>query len=279
MSLKYLALALAAVAAASPFEELALEARQEAYKACKPQGATTQTPPAVGTGLSSLYTSLLASVSGISFKAKRSLGDHALAERAEGFACHPNLDCVNVANLNIPMCYDKFTTNFQFPDGSYGTIHTGNYTSGGTQINLITGDYTKDGQPGNIYSNNQSDKPNTSTMSIPPQFTGTGVGSAIPATELGSIVIITTTIPAVTYTAPTTIAASTMAATVSGQEIKTTVPGTTISAPTTVPAKTEVMTITNTAAPKSTGAAAHVSVDTTRSFGMTVLGALLYIFM
>jgi hypothetical protein len=273
MSLKYLSLALAAVATASPFEELKRDG-DDSYKACKPQGATTDSPPSVGPGLSSLYTNVVASVQGISFEQR------SVDERAEGFACHPGLNCVNVQNLNIPMCYDKFTTNFQFPDGSYGTIATGDYHSGGTDVNLINGNYTKDGQGANIYSENEAEKPNTSTMSIPPQFTGTGVGGAIPVSQLGSIVVFTTTLPPVTYTAPTTVPESVITGTVSGKEVKSTVPATTITQATTIPAKTQVVTETRTGdeQPKKTGAAAHVAVDTTASFGMSVFGALVYAF-
>ncbi|USP80107.1 hypothetical protein yc1106_07381 [Curvularia clavata] len=267
MSPKYLSLALAAMAVASPFEEFKRDG-DESYKACKPKGATTDTPPSVGPGLTSLYTNVVASVQGISFKQR------SVDERAEGFACHPSLDCVNVQNLNIPMCYDKFTTNFQFPDGSHGTIATGEYHSGGTDVNLVSGDYTKDGQTANIYSGNEAEKPNTSTMSIPPQFTGTGVGGAIPETELGSIVVYTTTLPPVTYTAPTTVPESVITATVSGQEVKSTIPATTITQATTVAGKTAV--VTETKAAKPTGAAAHVDA---RSFEMSVFGALIYAFL
>jgi hypothetical protein len=272
MSLKYLPLALAAVAVASPFEGFKRDG-DESYKPCKPKGATTDSPPSVGPGLTSLYTDVVASVQGISFEQR------SVDERAEGFACHPSLDCVNVQNLNIPMCYDKFTTNFQFPDGSRGTIATGEYHSGATDVNLLSGDYTKDGQTANIYSGNEAEKPNTSTMSIPPQFTGTGVGGAVPISELGSIIVYTTTLPPVTYTAPTTIPESVITGTVSGQEVKSTIPATTISHATTIAGKTAVVTETRASEPtKTTGAAAHVSVDA-RSFEMSILGALVYAFL
>ena len=276
MSLKYFSLALAAVATASPFEAMAKATSDESYEPCKPQGATTSTPPPVGTDLSSLYTDILSSIKGISFE-KRSVH-----ERAEGFSCHSSLDCVNVQNLNIPMCYDKFTTNFQFPDGSYGTVSEGTYTSGGTNVNLVSGEYTEGGQTANIYSNDEAEKPNTSTMSIPAVFTGTGVGAAIPITALGSIIVYTTTVPAVTYSAPTTVAETVKVATVSGVEVSTTVPATTITQATTVAAQTSVVTQTNTAAssePTSSGAAGQVSFDSTKSFSISVAGALLYAFL
>lgn len=270
MSFKVLSLALAVVATASPFDSMEKSTSDDPCEPCQPKGASALTPPAVGTQLSSLYTDVLASIQGISFE-KRTVHT-----RAQGFCCRKSLDCVNVQNLNIPMCYDKFTTNFQFPDGSYGTVSSGEYFSGGFDVNLINGSYIRDGRMTNIYPN-ESEKPNTSTLSIPPQFTGSGVGGAIPITELGSIVVYTTTIPATTYTAPTTVAQTVKTATISGVEVKTTIPATTISQATTIGEQTTVVTQTKDAdSSTSKGAAGHVAVDTTRSFGMSIAGALLY---
>ncbi|CAA9957403.1 hypothetical protein CFE70_000964 [Pyrenophora teres f. teres 0-1] len=270
MSVKVLSLALVVAAAASPFDSMQKSTSDDPCEPCQPKGASSLTPPAVGTQLNSLYTDILSSIHDISFD-KRSVHT-----RAEGFCCRQSLDCVKVQNLNIPMCYDKFTTNFQFPDGSYGTVSAGKYHSGGVDVDLINGSYTKDGQKANIYPN-ESEKPNTSTMSIPPQFTGSGVGGAIPITELGSIVVYTTTIPATTYTAPTTVAQTVKTATISGVEVKTTIPATIISQATTMAEQTTVVTQTKDAASStSQGVAGHVSVDSRGSFGMSILGALLY---
>lgn len=61
-----------------------------------------------------------------------------------------------------------------------------NYSTGG-HVNLITGDYQMiDGSQGNIYAGTSVDPPNTSTLQLPVPFTSTGIGSAIPATEVGS---------------------------------------------------------------------------------------------
>nr|AGU10657.1 hypothetical protein [uncultured organism] len=270
MSLKFLSLALAVVATASPFNSMQKSTSDDPCEPCQPKGASGLTPPAVGTQLSSLYTDILSSIKDISFDKRN------VHIRAEGFCCRESLDCINVQNLNIPMCYDKFTTNFQFPDGSYGTVSAGDYHSGGVDVNLVNGSYTKNGQSANIYPN-ESDKPNTSTMSIPPQFTGSGIGGAIPITELGSIIVYTTTIPATTYTAPTTVAQTVKTATISGVEVKTTIPATTISQATTIAEQTTVVTQTkDSASSTSKAAAGQVSVDTTRSFGMSLVGALLY---
>jgi hypothetical protein len=285
MSLKLFTLTLAAIASASPFEPLTKASSDIPCEPCKPQGATALTPPSVGSDLAPLYSEVLESIKDIRAPAaKRSF--HGRAE--EGFCCRQSLDCVNVQNLNIPMCYDKFTTNFAFADGSYGSITTGEYHSGSSdaKANLISGDFSASGQDGNIYADQPDAKPNTATMSIPAQFTGTGVGAALAPTELGSIIVYTTTIPGTTYSAPTTVAETVEVATVSGLEVSTTVPATTITQATTVAPRTEVVTQTNTAAvasgtaestsAESTGAAGQVSVDSTKSIGMSVLGALMY---
>jgi hypothetical protein len=281
MSLKLFTITLAAVASASPLELLSKATNDNPCEPCKPQGATGLMPPSVGSDLAPLYSEVLASIKGIS-SSKRSL--HGRDDK-EGFCCRQSLDCVNVQNLNIPMCYDKFTTNFGFADGSYGSITTGEYHSADAKANLISGDFSANGQNGNIYANKPDEKPNTATMSLPAQYTGTGVGEAIPPSELGSIIVYTTTIPGTTYSAPTTVAETVEVATVSGLEVSTTMSATTITQATTVAPRTEVVTKTNTAAVASetasetasqSGAAGQVSVDSTRSVGMSMLGALMY---
>lgn len=144
-------------------------AARDDCKPCNPKGATGTNPPAVGPSMTSLYTDVLDSVNNIHFR-KRWID--AVKPRDGDFCCHESLNCVNVENLNIPMCYDKFTTNFAFPDGSYGSLTTGNYTQGDAHVDLISGDYTKGGESGNIYAQDPSAKPNTATLSIPPQWTG-----------------------------------------------------------------------------------------------------------
>jgi hypothetical protein len=271
MSLKFLTLALATIVYASPLESPNKASNDDPCEPCQPKGATGSTPPTIGSGLSSLYTDILVTVKDIKFQ-KRSL-----ESRASGFCCRASLDCVNVQSLNIPMCYDKFTTNFAFPDGSYGSLTTGEYNSGGNSANLISGDYTSGGQQGNIYTADPSAKPNTATLSIPPQYTGTGVGSAVPANQLGSIIVFTTTIPGTTFTAPTTLPQTVMVKTVSGQVISTTMAPSTITQATTVAAQTSVVTATGAAASSSTGAGARVGVDEARSFGMGLLMYAIYV--
>ncbi|KAF2687938.1 hypothetical protein K458DRAFT_295541 [Lentithecium fluviatile CBS 122367] len=251
---------------------------RESCNPCNPQGATGTSPPTFGPDLESLYTDLLNSVKDIHFQKRNA---DSIGARDDGFCCRESLDCVNVQRLNIPMCYDKFTTNYAFSDGSYGSLTTGDYTQGGSQANLISGQYTKEGgESGNIYAEDPSAKPNTATMSIPPQWTASGEGSAIPASEIGSIVVVTTAFGGTTVSgAPTTLSAlTTLGTTISAQ---------TISTPTTIAPVTRVMTSTvassaqNTAeaSSSSTGGAAHVTMDLTGSFRMSLLTALIYALM
>ncbi|KAH7081850.1 hypothetical protein BKA63DRAFT_221196 [Paraphoma chrysanthemicola] len=271
MSLKFFALALAATAYASPLESPNKASNDDPCEPCQPNGATGLTPPAFGSALKSLYTDVLGSVKGISFNKR---APSSLLVRDSGFCCRASLDCVNVQNLNIPMCYDKFTTNYAFADGSYGSLTTGEYTSGGNSANLLTGTYASNGQQGDIYSAAPGDKPNTSTLSIPPQYTGTGTGSAVPANQLGSIIVYTTVIPGTTYTGPTTVPGTVRVATVSGVPVSTSVPARTVTQATTIAEQTTVVTSTQQAAASasSTGAAGRV-VGEAR---MGVLGALAY---
>ena len=177
MSLRFISLALITGTFATPFDRVA----RDGCNPCNPSGATGSSPPNVGSDLNSLYTDILASVKDISFNKRWT---DPMVARDDGFCCAETLDCVNVENLNIPMCYDKFTTNFAFSDRSYGSLTTGDYTQGEAKANLLTGEYTKGGSEGNIYSDDPSAKPNTETLSIPPQWTGSGVGSAIPPTAI-----------------------------------------------------------------------------------------------
>jgi hypothetical protein len=274
MSLKFFSLALAATAYASPFDAMAASTSDNPCEPCQPQGATGMDPPAVGSDLSGLYKNVLESVKGISFEKR---APSIQTREASGFCCLKSLDCVNVQNLNIPMCYDKFTTNFKFPDQSFGSLTTGDYESQGTKANLLTGDFSNASGNGNIYANDAAAKPNTATMSVPPQYTGTGVGGAVPASELGSIIVFTTVIPGTTFDGPTTLPGTVRVATVDGQTLSTTVPPSTITHATTIaPQTTVVTTHAPEASATSAGAAGHVTVDSTRSVGMSVLGALMY---
>jgi hypothetical protein len=83
---------------------------------------------------------------------------------------------------------DKFTLNFFLPDGSFGSLMTGGYTAAdGSQANLLNGDFRlENGTTGNIYGEHPEHKPNTTILLMPTAYTSKGVGSAIPASILGS---------------------------------------------------------------------------------------------
>ncbi|KAL5114411.1 hypothetical protein ACEQ8H_007722 [Pleosporales sp. CAS-2024a] len=260
MARKYLGLALASVAYAAPFESPLEAVHNDPCEPCQPAGATGSAPPS---DLSSLYVQVLGSVQDIDFKA-RSVS--ARASASAGFCCRASLDCVKVQQVNIAMCYDKFTTNYGFADGSYGSLTTGDYTAGGNTVNLLDDDA--------IYAANPAAKPNTATLSIPPQFTGTGVGSAIPGSQLGSIVVFTTTLSPKTFSAATTLPGSVVVKTVSGQAVHESVPPRTISGPTTMPPSTIIVTSTAEVAKpsaSSTGAAGRVGTE-----GWGLFGAVAY---
>ena len=222
------------------------------------------TSPNVGPDMSSLYVDLLSSVAGIHFS-KRELGtiDGAIIEErgSPSMCCAQGTSCLNLQGFNVPMCYDKFTTDYILADGSYGTITNGEYNGAdGSKANLLTGNFTtSNGQNGNVYSNDESAKPNTATLSIPPQWTGTGVGSAIPITELASVVVYTSTV----------ISASTIAA--------STVPASAITQPTTLPLVTTVITSHGTVAASSTKKGAAVGFSESKlPVGISLLNAILY---
>ena len=171
------------------------------FTICAPPGATSAITPQIG---SSDFQNLFVDIVESSLPAsKRSLPGRSTAS----LCCTSSLSCLTMANLQLPFCYDQFTTNYFLPDGSYGTVVGGAYTSAAGDIaNLETGNYTLiSGQTGNIYSNNPAAKPNTATLPFPSQFTASGVGTAIPASALGGKITVTytTIIPGSTISAST----------------------------------------------------------------------------
>ncbi|KAL2060804.1 hypothetical protein VTL71DRAFT_8856 [Oculimacula yallundae] len=237
------------------------------YSICTPPGATSISTPQINTPeFPNLYTNILDS-SLPRLKLKRSEPSAGTAS----LCCNALLSCLLMANVNIPFCYDKFTTNFFLPDGSYGTLVGGAYKSSkGDTANLTSGEYVLvNGEKGNIYSTGTP----TATLPLPSQFTGTGIGSAIPASSLGREITITytTTIPGITKAAVTISPSTTVSVaqktilypvTVSGSMIATTsistftvpvtVPGTTVSGKTVAGELTTITTTIDAAAASST---------------------------
>ncbi|KAI9737426.1 MAG: hypothetical protein M1834_009580 [Cirrosporium novae-zelandiae] len=236
------------------------------YTKCSPSGAITTTAPDIGVDLSWMYNELVYSIQGV--KKRSDLGWELLDSRANvdqpSVCCVDDTDCLLLSRIDMPFCYDKFTTNYYLADGSYGSIITGNYNvTDGSVANLITGNYTlENGDTGNIYSDNVAQMPDTSTMAMPTPWTSSGVGSAIPVTALGAEITYTTTIPGTTIKASTASKQTIPASVVSGSTVipastkpASTIPGTTISPITTV------VTTTRSAAAMGTNAANSFSSD------------------
>lgn len=256
--------ALAQLVLSSPLENQLLDPRADScgsnLQTCSPSDASSETLPALGPDLSSLYLSLLDSVKGIHFK-RNLLAAH--RRSTPSFCCATGTSCLTLSTYSVPFCYDKFTTNFVFPDGSSGTIATGSFTGADSaSADLLTGAFTNGSTTGNIYAADPAARPNTATLSIPPQYTASGVGSAIPLTALGTVVVVTTTVSE-SVLLPTTIPASTVpGTTVAGVTTRadSIVPATTVEAASTVSAHESVMTVTRSSASASgTAAAASAS--------------------
>ncbi|MCJ1296378.1 hypothetical protein MMC34_007944 [Xylographa carneopallida] len=230
--------------------------------------------PELGPGLSSLYVDLLHSISGISAANRRSTSDQGgvlapMGPIAWFFKAPPFPSAT----------HDRFTTNFYLPDGSYGTIDSGSYTtSDGSNANLLTGQYTlSNGTTGNIYGSlNSPEVPNTSTLTLPTPFTSSGVGSAIPASDLGGLATYTVTVPASTIQ-PTTLPPEVISPVVLGSSTiptATTDPATTIPG-TTIPPTTFTVTTHLAATASSTGGAGGMLFMAGMNAGFGVLSFLL----
>ncbi|KAK0101844.1 hypothetical protein ONS95_001342 [Cadophora gregata] len=202
----------------------------EGYSLCSPPGATSTTTPQILTPeFQTLFINIIQS-SLPSNNNKRTNHDISSSSQpsssSPSLCCNVLLSCLLMSTTHIPFCYDRFTTNYFLPDGSYGTVATGTYTSpnNNSTANLQTGEYTlSNGQTGNIYSysypysseeedEDGSSKPNLATLPpLPTPFTGTGVGSAIPASSLGREITImyVTTIPGATRDGSTVLPWST----------------------------------------------------------------------
>jgi hypothetical protein len=193
------------------------------YTVCAPSGATTTNVPRIGdAAMQNLFSDLVGSSlpDGNKPAIRAVIND---VQTSASLCCVSSLTCLTMSNLLIPFCYDPYTTDYFLPDGSYGTVVGGKYeTSSGDIANLLSGDFMlKNGIAGNIYANNESAKPNTATLKIPAQFTGQGVGSAIPPSALGEVVTVvyTTVLPGTTVL-PSTVLASTRSVQVVGGSVQ-----------------------------------------------------------
>ncbi|KAL8941425.1 MAG: hypothetical protein Q9211_001834 [Gyalolechia sp. 1 TL-2023] len=237
-----------------------LEARAgcgDNYSKCNPKGVSSSAEaPTVGTELAPLYNNLLTSVNGATksrrafVEARDEFGLLLEARASTNLCCADGTLCLLLQGLNLPFCYDNYTTNYFLPGGATGQIVSGDFSSAGGQANLISGDYTlTGGTTGNVYGSEDSpERPNTSTLPIPPQYTASGPGTVIAATALGQVITVTSTLPGTTIepstVEPTTVGPSTV--NVSGTTTVlpgSTIPGSTVPG-TTVAARTSTYTTT-----------------------------------
>ncbi|KAK8151890.1 hypothetical protein IWX90DRAFT_418585 [Phyllosticta citrichinensis] len=233
---------------------------------CSPSGATTSHLPSLGPDLSSLYADLLSTVDGVHFAKRHAKNDDNDDDDDNddtvAFCCSAATSCLLLSSTScpgkIPICYDKYTTNFVLPDGTTGTIAAGTLNlPDGSSADLFSGAYTNASShvSGNLYvfssssssgdsssisshsgshHNAAADKPNTATLSIPPVYTAAGVGSAIPISALGTLV--TSVASSVeTLVSQATLPPTTRAAAETDAAGSTLAPATTRSAATVVP--------------------------------------------
>lgn len=107
----------------------------------------------------------------------------------------------------------------------------------------------QNGEKGNLYSKDEAAKSSIAALSVPPQWTSAGVGSAIPASALGGVVIrtFTTTLPGTVIPA-TTIEGGVSTITVGTVIVTTTVAGSTRPARTIEGSQTVITTTERTSA-------------------------------
>ncbi|PVH69216.1 hypothetical protein DL98DRAFT_626091 [Cadophora sp. DSE1049] len=239
----------------------------EGYELCSPPGARLTNTPQIGSPeFQNLFVNIVQSSLPTNERA-----DREVAASSASLCCNALLSCFVMSNTRIPFCYDKFTTNYFLPDGSYGTVVGGPYTSrNGDTANLETGEYTlADGEKGNIYP---SGTPDTATLPMPSQFTGTGVGSAVPASSLGREITVTytTTLPGTTRLGTTVSPSTTFSVVQETILLPTLVSGSTI-ATTSISTLTVPVTVQGTTVTGVTIAGAVTTVTTTEA--ATVLTA------
>ncbi|KAF2196529.1 hypothetical protein GQ43DRAFT_435929 [Delitschia confertaspora ATCC 74209] len=203
--------------------------------------------------MAGIYIGALHSIKGSQFM-KREEGSGLMAKRAR----------TNYAAGNgRPASYAHYQGTYVLEDWN-GSLITGQYdATDGSTVNIITGEYRKaNSEAGNI---------------------------AIPASELGSVVVYTTNIPAMTITGTTTLSATTVSTVNNSGTISSLTPVTMTTRPTTLPPTTPTVTSAksdSTSASDESASAAlstssksgtdHVSADSGASFGMSIFIVLMY---
>lgn len=185
-----------------------LDSRQgcaKGYELCVAEGSTGGLAPSMGDGLVDMYTDLVNSINAA--KDKRSMAVQKLPTKKNvkrndeesddeeddyvpDLCCKADagMQCLLLEGERISFCWDRFTTNYHFADGSYGNVVKGFYhTADGDVFNLINGSYTLDnGDEGNFYEEEDAPTPPTQSLDLPTPWTSSGVGTAIPGSELGA---------------------------------------------------------------------------------------------
>lgn len=185
------------------------------FQLCSPPGATSassSTPQIGDPSFPTLFDDILLSKLPSSTSTPNRQISLTAVTTTSSLCCNTLISCLLMPNLLLPFCYDEFTTNYHLPDGSYGTAAFGTYTSSTSDtVNFETGAYTlANGTTGNIYTSNPAALAEFSSLTLPTQYTSSGIGSAVPVSSLGVEVTLTltTTIPGTTIgpsTLPPTI--------------------------------------------------------------------------
>jgi hypothetical protein len=88
---------------------------QDGFTLCTPPGATSDITPQIG---SPEFLGLFVDIVLSSLPASKRSSSPGTAS----LCCTSSLSCLCMVNLDIPFCFDRFTTDYYLPDGSYGTV-------------------------------------------------------------------------------------------------------------------------------------------------------------
>lgn len=92
------------------------DACAEGFTLCAPRGATSERSPQIGSpAFERLFVDIV-------FSSLPPSSERSLVASSTSLCCHSTMSCLLMSNLEIPFCYDPFTTDYYLPDGSYGTV-------------------------------------------------------------------------------------------------------------------------------------------------------------
>ncbi|KAI9674195.1 MAG: hypothetical protein M1817_002013 [Caeruleum heppii] len=152
------------------------------YYDCNPSGQRNSSVADFGDPLSTLYIDFLDAKTGEHKDEQDVAGLVALMrlpDLSTTMCCFLNTQCLLISELDVPFCYDRDGTDYFLPDGSYGSILSGNYTAAdGSSANLYTGYYLlKNGSTGNFYDSSGEQMAEASRQTTPSLATPTGTQS------------------------------------------------------------------------------------------------------